>query len=299
MSAAGDERYLQDLLLLTLKGRVMVYFIDGNRLEGNFATQDAWNIFVTVDDEPMMIPRSQIMYIKGAPGQPIERDTSQQAFLEDKAISTPEESRRVDEGATAVEATSVVEPETMDSLSPESLQVASEAGRRGASVFDESVVEETGEEEPDMTFVLPDTADLSAELEKMAEPEADLDDLTLVLDEEEDEDEITYVFEDEEESGAVAELTCTTGPHVGEHFELRGEIITLGRSRDNDIPLWRDKEISRRHSIIKREEDRFVIQDHNSLNGTYVNNERVDTPRTLADGDTVLIGVSDMQFEIK
>ena len=78
---------------------------------------------------------------------------------------------------------------------------------------------------------------------------------------------------------------------------MSGEIITLGRARDNDVSLNLDKEISRRHAVIKLNEDKFVIQDQNSLNGTYVNNERVEAPRPLQDGDVIFIGVSELIYQ--
>jgi sRNA-binding regulator protein Hfq len=300
MSAEGDIRYSQELFLLALKGPVTVHFVDGRTLEGEFTTQDAWNVFLMVDDEPTMIPRSQILYIKGTAGQQIEQDTSQQAFLtreEATLAPLPLEAGRVGDGGRT-ETAFVVEPETQDSLSPEPLSTAVRDGdRTDVKSGPEPVVQEADEEEPDMTFVLPSTADLSAELEKMAEPEPEMDDLTLVLDEAEDEDEITYVFE-EAEPAVSGRLTCTSGPYAGEQFDLRGEVITIGRSRDNDIPLSLDKEISRRHALIKLESGKFVIYDQNSLNGTYVNNERIDAPRILQDGDAVLVGVTDMKYEV-
>ena len=300
MSVEGDTHYSQELFLLALKGPVTVYFVDGRTLQGQFTTQDAWNIFLMVDDEPMMIPRSQILYIKGTAGQQIERDASQQAFLtheEAPPLFPPLEAGKVDDGGRA-ETAFVVEPETQDSLSPEPLSTAvGDGDRTDVTSGPEPVVQEADEEEPDITFVLPSTADLSAELEKMVEPEPEMDDLTLVLDEAEDEDEITYVFE-EAEPTVSGRLTCISGPYAGEQFDLRDEIITLGRSRDNDIPLSLDKEISRRHALIKLESGQFVIYDQNSLNGIYVNNERIDAPRILQDGDTVLIGVTDMKYEM-
>ena len=49
--------------------------------------------------------------------------------------------------------------------------------------------------------------------------------------------------------------------------------------------------------MIRLEADKFVIQDQNSLNGTYVNNERVGAPRALQDGDIILVGLSDLKYE--
>ena len=80
MSTASDALYSKNLFLLTLKGQIAVEFMDGHTLEGEFATQDELNIFITVDDEPIMIPRSQIRYVKGRQGQEIEEDDSQTSF---------------------------------------------------------------------------------------------------------------------------------------------------------------------------------------------------------------------------
>jgi pSer/pThr/pTyr-binding forkhead associated (FHA) protein len=116
---------------------------------------------------------------------------------------------------------------------------------------------------------------------------------------EEDENEITAVLGRKAKTQAVRRLILSTGPHAGEQFELSGETITLGRARDNEIPLSLDKEVSRRHAVMKLEGDQYVIQDQNSLNGTYVNNERLSGPKPLADGDVIFIGVSDIIYQVE
>jgi hypothetical protein len=303
MSAEADAPYSKDLFLLTLKGQVTVHLIDGHTLDGEFATQDLWNIFLMVDGEPMMIPRSQILYIKGARGQQIEPDTSQAAFF--KAESAPDTLPKADLAVHSVAetigngediytaGTGITEPETAEMPS----FTASEEADTGETVVEQAAVVPVVEEEPDLTYVLGDTADLADELEKISAPEGDWDDLTVVLDEEEEEDEITYILDSEEEQQVAARLVCTSGPHVGQQFELKGEITSLGRARDSDVALSLDKEISRHHAVIRLEADKFVIQDQNSLNGTYVNNERVGAPRALQDGDIILVGLSDLKYE--
>jgi hypothetical protein len=298
MSAAGDVRDSQELFVLTFKGQVTVHYVDGHTLEGELSTQDVWNIFLIVDQAPVMIPRSQILYIKGATDQPIERDTSQQTYLAPEAeqISAPEQAEQADE-EDLPEATFVMGPDTLESLSPELLQSDPDDADRTGVRLEQPASEEADED--DMTFVLPSTADLSAEIEKLSQPEIE-DDATIVFDEAEDEDEITYVFEDEEDQpGVIARLVCTSGPHAGDEFDLRGEVVTIGRSQDNEVPLSLDKEISRRHAILKLESGQYVIQDQNSLNGTYINDERIDGPRVLQDGDTILVGITDIRVEIK
>jgi hypothetical protein len=116
-----------------------------------------------------------------------------------------------------------------------------------------------------------------------------------VLPTHEPDEDVTFVLTQGEEISA--HLVCTTGPHAGEVFQLRPGITTIGRSSDNAVPLSRDKEVSRRHALIAYEASKFVIQDQNSLNGTFVNNQPVKEPQPLEDSDIVLIGVSTLKFQ--
>jgi|GEM_PF-1637045 len=160
-------------------------------------------------------------------------------------------------------------------------------------------IEDTG-----ATFVLPEPTEFVEAAQSDAEDEAaaslyDWDEATMVLAEHEegDENEITAVLGREAKQQTIRRLVLSTGPHAGEQFELSSQTITLGRARDNDIPLSLDKEVSRRHAVIKLEGKRYVIQDQNSLNGTYVNNQRISSPQPLEDGDVIFIGVSDIIYQ--
>ncbi len=95
-----------------------------------------------------------------------------------------------------------------------------------------------------------------------------------------------------------AKLVCTAGPHVGQIFYLADEAI-IGRASTNQVALVQDKEISRRHAIIRREANRFSIEDQNSLNGTFVNEQSINGmgKRYLQDGDTILVGVSGLEYQ--
>ena len=89
----------------------------------------------------------------------------------------------------------------------------------------------------------------------------------------------------------VALLVVTHGPNAGARFLLDLDVITAGRSVDSDIFLD-DVTVSRQHAEFRRNRsgaDGFSIVDLSSLNGTYVNGERVDEAR-LRGGDTVQIG---------
>ncbi len=85
-------------------------------------------------------------------------------------------------------------------------------------------------------------------------------------------------------------LIVRTGPNPGMVFDLTKEITTLGRDVANDIVIG-DPEVSRQHSRITRTPGGYVLEDMGSTNGTFVNSERLATPRVLREGD--LIGLSE------
>ncbi len=83
-------------------------------------------------------------------------------------------------------------------------------------------------------------------------------------------------------------LLVQSGANAGARFLLDAERTTVGRHPSNDIFLD-DVTVSRKHAEFVREADSFVVRDAGSLNGTYVNRERVDE-RALSTGDEVQIG---------
>ncbi|MFJ7423775.1 FHA domain-containing protein [Streptomyces uncialis] len=84
-------------------------------------------------------------------------------------------------------------------------------------------------------------------------------------------------------------LVVRRGPNSGSRFLLDGELTTAGRHPQSDIFLD-DVTVSRRHVEFRRGTDGlFTVSDVGSLNGTYVNRERIDEVR-LSNGDEVQIG---------
>jgi pSer/pThr/pTyr-binding forkhead associated (FHA) protein len=76
-------------------------------------------------------------------------------------------------------------------------------------------------------------------------------------------------------------------PLPGERLEP-GEETTIGRERcDVTLP---NPLVSRRHAVLRNADGRLVLEDIGSRNGTFVNNDRLDEPKELSDGDEVLIG---------
>ena len=78
------------------------------------------------------------------------------------------------------------------------------------------------------------------------------------------------------------------GGRAGEAFPLTGERTGIGRSPDADVFLD-DVTVSRNHALLVRRRDGIYIDDLGSLNGTYVNRQRIESQK-LADGDELQIG---------
>ncbi len=83
-------------------------------------------------------------------------------------------------------------------------------------------------------------------------------------------------------------LVVQRGPGAGSRFLLDKDVVTAGRHADSEIFLD-DVTVSRRHATFTREGDTFTVADAGSLNGTYVNRDRIDTV-VLKDTDEVQIG---------
>jgi pSer/pThr/pTyr-binding forkhead associated (FHA) protein/predicted RNA-binding Zn-ribbon protein involved in translation (DUF1610 family) len=77
-------------------------------------------------------------------------------------------------------------------------------------------------------------------------------------------------------------------------FALQREWTRIGRSLAADI-RFDDPTVSRRHALIVRQPDGLRVLDDRSLNGVFVNGERVEWS-TLADGDEVVIGRHHLHF---
>jgi pSer/pThr/pTyr-binding forkhead associated (FHA) protein len=87
----------------------------------------------------------------------------------------------------------------------------------------------------------------------------------------------------------AAVLVVRSGAQAGERFSLRESVTHLGRHPDSEISLD-DITVSRRHAEIERRADgAYVVRDAGSLNGTYVNQERIDEVQ-LHQGDEVQVG---------
>jgi hypothetical protein len=78
------------------------------------------------------------------------------------------------------------------------------------------------------------------------------------------------------------------GGRAGETFALDGSPTVIGRSPECGVFLD-DVTVSRKHAVLTQDSDRWRLEDQGSLNGTFVNRERVDSA-VLSDGDEIQIG---------
>jgi len=89
-------------------------------------------------------------------------------------------------------------------------------------------------------------------------------------------------------------LLVKRGPNAGSKFLIDKDVTAAGRYRESDSFLD-DVTVSRRHAEIRREDGHFFVKDLGSLNGTYVNLQRVEEAE-LDDGDEVQIGKFKLTF---
>jgi hypothetical protein len=85
-----------------------------------------------------------------------------------------------------------------------------------------------------------------------------------------------------------------SGPTAGARYLLDTDVTTVGRHPEADI-FFDDVTVSRRHAEITRTETAFELVDQRSLNGTYVNGERVDRA-VLTNGSEVRVGKFRLNF---
>lgn len=89
-------------------------------------------------------------------------------------------------------------------------------------------------------------------------------------------------------------LLAKEGPLIGRRLQV-DSTLTLGRG-EADVVID-DMEISRRHALIRAGRDFFEIEDLDSLNGTWVNGERIHETARLSPGDVIRLGKTVLEVE--
>lgn len=106
--------------------------------------------------------------------------------------------------------------------------------------------------------------------------------------------EIEAVDLEEVIAGGAALVIRAGGGRAGESFPLEGDRMSVGRSPESDVFLD-DVTVSRDHALIVRRGHDYYLDDCGSLNGTYVNRQRIESTR-LSDGDELQIGKYKLAF---
>ena len=84
------------------------------------------------------------------------------------------------------------------------------------------------------------------------------------------------------------------GGRSGETFAALDGVTTIGRSPDCPVFLD-DVTVSRKHAVVIERDGHWFIEDQGSLNGTFVNRQRVESAE-LSDGDEIQIGKYRLTF---
>jgi hypothetical protein len=94
----------------------------------------------------------------------------------------------------------------------------------------------------------------------------------------------------------ATKLVITSGQKAGTEFPLGRDEITIGRSADSAI-IIRDDYTSTHHARLMLWNGRWMIQDLDSTNGTFLNGSRVTVPTPIPLGATVKVGAT--TFELR
>ncbi|MCU1449770.1 MAG: domain containing protein [Acidimicrobiales bacterium] len=106
-------------------------------------------------------------------------------------------------------------------------------------------------------------------------------------------EEVTFSIEELPESMGM--LVVKRGPNAGSKFVLDNEVTRAGRHPDSEIFLD-DVTVSRRHAEVVHGTEGYVLRDVGSLNGTYLNRERIENEAPLGNGDELQIGKFKLVF---
>lgn len=97
--------------------------------------------------------------------------------------------------------------------------------------------------------------------------------------------------------GRQVGLVVTKGAHSGETFVLDAAITSLGTAKDNDIVITDDK-VGPHHARLRITRTGITLADRNTLYGTYLNGDRIETAE-CSHGDRIRLGtVFECRIEI-
>jgi pSer/pThr/pTyr-binding forkhead associated (FHA) protein len=93
-------------------------------------------------------------------------------------------------------------------------------------------------------------------------------------------------------------LEIVEGPQAGRQLPL-DQVVDIGRDPSLPLHLDEDTQVSRRHARIAQQGGQIVAEDLGSTNGTYVNDQPINSPRALNPGDKVRIGLTVLELRTR
>lgn len=92
-------------------------------------------------------------------------------------------------------------------------------------------------------------------------------------------------------------LQAAVGPDAGNRFDVQKKAVIIGRS-GADVVL-NDPDVSRKHASIEfLSQDKVILKDLRSKNGTYLNQHRISVAN-LKHGDAIQVGATTLNFFVK
>jgi len=141
---------------------------------------------------------------------------------------------------------------------------------------------------PECGFVNPEGASYCSKCGAFLDTEDPPDDATTTTYRIGETGEIEPIELEDVVAGGAALVIRSGGGRTGESFALQDDRVAIGRRPDSGIFLD-DVTVSRDHAVLVRRGADYYLDDLGSLNGTYVNRQRVESHR-LEDGDELQIG---------
>lgn len=95
----------------------------------------------------------------------------------------------------------------------------------------------------------------------------------------------------------MASLLITAGPNAGKYFLIANRPLSAGRDPARDIQLL-DPKVSRKHFMVRKIEDAFVIVPFKSVNAVVLNGEALAGEVALRDRDKIEVGDTTLRFRL-
>ena len=90
-------------------------------------------------------------------------------------------------------------------------------------------------------------------------------------------------------------LELISGPAAGQSIDIDRELVIGREDADVTIP---DSEVSRRHLVVRPVEHGVEVEDLGSLNGTFLDGERIREPVTIVIRGVITLGTSEMRVDV-